>query len=153
MAATICPIELPSCYACLGCVLGHFVDVLDAEVREFRAKTIEIDTQFALAQPLARLFFLRATLLAELRYLCSVLARNHNHAVGIGHHDIAGIYGGARAHNRNIHRSGTRLHRTLRGDALGPDRELHYREIRRIAHAGVDNESNNTVRAAGDAEQ
>src|SRR5690349_2378885 len=106
MAATICPIELPSCYASLGCVFGRFVDVFHAEFRELRPEAVEIDAQFALPQALASLLFLGSTLLAEPRDLRCILAGHDNHAVGIAYNDIAGIHDSAGAHDRNVDRAG-----------------------------------------------
>ena len=69
-------------------------------------------------------------------------SRGHDHdPVVVGAHDVAGVHHDLPAeHDRHVHRAGAGLHRALARHVLRPHGEAHRTQLRRVAHAGVDDQ-------------
>ena len=88
-----------------------------------------------------------------LRHVRGRCPRHHHHAVHVGHDHVAGANRRAGADHRHIHRAGRGLHCPLRMHRLGPHREHHAGEVRHVADAGVDQQSDDAVGAGRHRQQ
>ena len=80
-------------------------------------------------------------------------AGHHDHAVVVGHDDVARVDERAGHDDRHVDRAGGGLHRSLRGDRARPHREVHRGQLRDVADAGVDDDADRALGAQRGREQ
>ena len=82
---------------------------------------------------------------AALRAVSGAVAGHDDHAVVVGHDDVARVDERAGHDDRHVDRAGRRLHRALRRDRARPDREVHRGQLRDVADAGVEDDADRSV--------
>src|SRR5213592_3022634 len=127
----------------------QFVDIPDAELGKLRAEAVKVQSQLARFEPFAGLLFFRKPLGAEPSHFRSRFASHDNNTIGIGNNDIARTNSCSGTNNRNIDRTRRGFYRSLSGDCLRPDGELHLGKISHVTNTGIDHQSGNAVGASG----
>src|SRR5690606_30102320 len=108
---------------------------------ETGAHVVDVEAEFAGLQAHAFGHFGFLALDALVAHRGGVLALHDADAVVVGDDDVTGVHERTGADDGHVHTAKGFLHGALGVDGLGPDREAHFLEVTRVAHAGVDDQA------------
>ena len=129
--------------ACRGLVfeIAQMLDIHQAFFGQSRAHVVDIQTEFPGFETRTFCLFIGHAGLCCLEHRLRICAGDDDHTVIVCDDDIAGPDIGPGHDDRHVDRTDGLLDSAFGRDDLAPDRELHFREIEHIPHAGIDDQT------------
>src|SRR5664279_6646146 len=124
----------------------RFVDIDEPGFRQRLAHVVHVEAELAFGELLALALLVGGALFALGHDVGGVLAADHDNAILIGDHGIAGHHVDAGADYGNVDRAQCRLHRALGRNRLRPNGKAHFTKRFSVAHAGIDDQTSDTAR-------